>query len=214
MVSCLWEQRIGTGTDYRVIPDGCADVIIGTNGTAVAVGLADRAVIHHISGGSSALGLRLRPQAVRTFFGTAAEQLRNKEQPLDGVVGSRRARRLVDAVFGGDPDPLLFATPPREVVLALELLADRNVDETAILLGLSSRHLRRLLLQNTGLGPKEHQRVLRLRRFLDSPAPLGVAAVLSGYADQPHLTREVKRLCGVSPAQLRIERQSARLDAE
>ena len=206
MVACLWQQRIDADTRYRVIPDGHADVIVNANGAAVAVGLADSAVVHHISAGSAALGLRLRPEAVATIFGTSADLLRNRELPLDDVVGSRRARDLVDAVLEGEPDPQLLTTPPRDVALAIGLLADRTVDETAESLGLSSRHLRRLLLRHSGLGPKEHQRVLRLRRFVDSPAPLGVAAVLSGYADQPHLTREVTRLCGVSPARLRAER--------
>jgi AraC-like DNA-binding protein len=209
MVACLWEQRIDADTDYRVIPDGCADVIVTGGGDAVAVGLADSAVVHRLSAGSAALGLRLRPQAVATLFGTPADQLRNRELPLNDVVGSRRARRLVGAVLGGEPDPLLLGTPRGEVALALELLADRTVDETAEAVGLSSRHLRRLLIRHTGLGPKEHQRVVRLRRFLENSAPLGLAAVLSGYADQPHLTREVTRLCGVSPSRLLAERQPA-----
>jgi len=45
-VACLWEQRIDADTDYRVIPDGCADVIVTSGGDAVAVGLADKAVVH------------------------------------------------------------------------------------------------------------------------------------------------------------------------
>lgn len=208
MVACLWEQRIDVDTDHRVIPDGCADVIV-SGADAVAVGLADRAMVHRLSSGSAALGLRLQPHAVATLFGTSADQLRNRELPLDDVVGSRSARGLVDTMLGGEPDPLLLETPPAEVALALELLAERTVDETAEALGLSSRHLRRLLIRHTGLGPKEHQRVKRLRRFVDSAAPLGVAAVLSGYADQPHLTREVTRLCGVSPSRLRAERPLA-----
>ena len=213
MVACLWEQQIDADTQYRVIPDGYADVIVTASGSAVAVGLADGAVVHPITAGSAALGLRLRPEAVATVFGTAADQLRNREIPLEDVVGARRARRLVDTILGGEPDPHLLNTPPGEVALGIELLADRTVDETAETLGLSSRQLRRLLIRHSGLGPKDHQRVMRLRRFVDNPAPLGVAAVLSGYADQPHLTREVTRLCGVSPSGLRAERQAATREA-
>jgi hypothetical protein len=36
MVACFWEQRIDTDTDYRVIPDGYADVIVSAGGDAVA----------------------------------------------------------------------------------------------------------------------------------------------------------------------------------
>jgi AraC-like DNA-binding protein len=207
MVACLWEQRIDCQTDHRVVPDGCADVIVSESGEPVAVGLADRAVVHHLGSGSMLLGLRLRPEAVATFFGVPAGQLRNQDLALDKVVGSRRARRLVDSVIHGVPDPLLLALPPRIVALSIDLLGNRTVEETAETLGLSSRHLRRLLIQHSGLGPKDHQRVIRLRRFLANPGPLAFAAVTSGYADQSHLAREVKRLSGLSPTTLRSERQ-------
>jgi AraC-like DNA-binding protein len=205
MVACLWEQRVGAEVDHRVLPDGCADVIVGFGG-AVAVGLADSAVVHRLTAGSSCRGLRLRPEAVATFFGAPAVELRNKEIPLDDAVGSRRAQQLVDTVLHGAPDPLLGVDPPADVANALRLLATSSVDETARAVGRSSRHLRRLLVQHTGLGPKEHQRVFRLRRFLDADSQLAAAAVEAGYADQPHLTREVTRLCGLPPAALRAER--------
>ena len=207
MVACRWQQRVDRETDHRVVPDGCADVIVSQSGEPVAVGLADRAVVHHLGSGSMLLGLRLRPEAVATFFGVPAGQLRNQDLALDDVVGSRRARRLVDSVIHGVPDPLLLALPPRIVALAIDLLANRTVEDTAETLGLSSRHLRRLLIQHSGLGPKDHQRVIRLRRFLDNPSPLALTAVTSGYADQSHLAREVKRLSGLSPTTLRSERQ-------
>jgi AraC-like DNA-binding protein len=207
MVACRWQQRVDRETDHRVVPDGCADVIVSQSGEPVVVGLADRAVIYHLSSGSMLVGLRLRPEAVATFFGVPADHLRNQDLRLDEVVGSRRARRLVDTVVHGVSDPLLLALPPRNVALSIALLSNHPVEETAETLGVSSRHLRRLLIHHSGLGPKDHQRVIRLRRFLDNPAPLALAAVTSGYADQSHLAREVKRLSGLSPMALRSERR-------
>jgi AraC-like DNA-binding protein len=207
-VACLWEQRVGAEVDHRVLPDGCADVIVGFGG-AVAVGLADTAVVHRLAAGSSCRGLRLRAEAVATFFGVPAHELRNNEVPLDEVVGSRRARELIATVLRGAPSYSLEVDPPAEVANALRLLPTSSVDETAHALGLSSRHLRRLLLEHTGLGPKEHQRIRRLRRFLDDDSRLVDAAVAAGYADQSHLSREVSRLCGLPPAALRAERHRA-----
>jgi methylphosphotriester-DNA--protein-cysteine methyltransferase len=89
----------------------------------------------------------------------------------------------------------------------VSLLGCSSVDETAAELGLSSRQLRRTMLTNTGLGPKTYQRVVRLRRFLADDRPLAEAAVAAGYADQPHLTRDVTRLCGLAPAALRAEQR-------
>jgi AraC-like DNA-binding protein len=208
-VACLWEQGVAADIDHRVLPDGCADVIVGFGG-AVAVGLADTAAVHRLAAGSSCRGLRLRPEAVGTFFGVPAHVLRNKEIPLDDAVGARRARDLIATVLDGAPNHSLEIDPPAEVANALRLLPTSSVDETGHALGISSRHLRRLLLEHTGLGPKEHQRVRRLRRFLDDDSQLADAALAADYADQSHLTREVTRLCGLPPAALRAERHRTR----
>lgn len=207
-VACLWEQRVVADIDHRVLPDGCADLIVGF-GAAVVVGLADTAVVHRLAAGSSCSGLRLRPEAVATLLGLPAHELRNKQLPLDEAVGTRRARHLIATVLHGASDRSLEVVPPTAVANALRLLQTRSVDETANTLGLSARHLRRLLLEHTGLGPKEHQRIRRLRRFLDDDGRLADAAVAAGYADQSHLSREVSRLCGLTPAALRVERRRA-----
>jgi AraC-like DNA-binding protein len=205
MVACLWEQRVITEFEHRVVPDGCADVIVGFGG-AVAVGLADGPVMHRLAAGSACRGLRLRPEAVATFFGVPADGLRNLEVPLGDVVGTRRARCLVDVVLHERPDDTMMMQPPEQVRQAFHLLRRLSVDEAAAALGFSSRQFRRLVVEHSGVGPKTYQRVVRLRQFLADDRPLAQAATYAGYADQAHLTREVTSLCGLPPAALRAER--------
>jgi AraC-like DNA-binding protein len=143
---------------------------------------------------------------VATFFGRPADRLRNLDVPLDDVVGTRRARRLIDVVLHGRPDDTLTTQPPEPVRRAFHLLRRMSVDEAAAALGFSSRHFRRLVVEHGGLGPKTYQRVVRLRQFLADDGPLAHAATDAGYADQAHLTREVTSLCGLPPAALRAER--------
>jgi AraC-like DNA-binding protein len=45
------------------------------------------------------------------------------------------------------------------------------------------------------------QRVKRAQALLTSGQTLGDAAAQAGYSDQPHLTREFKRLVGATPGQ-------------
>ena len=90
------------------------------------------------------------------------------------------------------------------VAAAVARLADpgARVEALAGELGLSERQLRRRFQAAAGYGPKTLQRVLRFRRFLAGPRDdLARAALEAGYADQPHLTREVARLAGTTPAQ-------------
>jgi AraC-like DNA-binding protein len=56
-----------------------------------------------------------------------------------------------------------------------------------------------------------YQQVVRLQRFVqsaDAGVPLAAAAAAAGYADQSHLTRDVRRFSGLTPAPLMQERRS------
>jgi AraC-like DNA-binding protein len=88
-----------------------------------------------------------------------------------------------------------------------------RVAELAKSLGLSDRHLRRLVMDETGMSPRRFARIQRfhaLLRSADCAARLEWAALAfrHGYADQPHLIREVQDLAGVTPARLLAERRA------
>jgi AraC-like DNA-binding protein len=67
-----------------------------------------------------------------------------------------------------------------------------------------------------GYGPKVMQRIMRLQLLLWLASrermphpPLVRLAHAAGYSDQPHMTREVRALTGVSPRELLLERTPA-----
>ncbi|MEV6691892.1 helix-turn-helix transcriptional regulator [Micromonospora sp. NPDC051196] len=96
------------------------------------------------------------------------------------------------------PDPL-----GRRVAIALA--AGASVTETAAQAGLGPRSLLRHSRHLFGYGPKTLARILRMRRALAlarTGVPLAEVAVRAGYADQAHLTRDVRALAGVPPAVL------------
>ena len=91
----------------------------------------------------------------------------------------------------------------RAVALLTAGLAVRQVAEH---LSIHPTGLRRLLHSHVGLGPKALQGVTRFQRFVASLGRLAGArttlaalAAELGYADQAHLSREVRRLAGASP---------------
>lgn len=75
-----------------------------------------------------------------------------------------------------------------------------RVAQVADELGLSERQLRRRCLIAFGYGPKTLQRVIRFQRALRAArtpgADLAEVAYRFGYADQAHLSREVRALGG------------------
>jgi len=111
-------------------------------------------------------------------------------------------RRLADAPA---LDPVV-----KHLVASLERGQAVRIDRLAEEVGISRRQLHRQCRAALGYGPKTFAGIVRFQRFLaDASRPgrcrLAEAAIRSGYADQPHLTREVQRLAGLSPARLVAE---------
>jgi AraC-like DNA-binding protein len=209
-VVCCWEQRVAADRVQRVLPDGHADVLIDGSGSMEIVGLHDEVALPRLPKGTWIRGVRLRPEAVAAAFRVTASSLRNLTVPAEDVLGSRRARQLVDArAF----DSWIRSVEPNErTSVAVGLLAAYppvEVSDVADQLGMTARQLRRILVAEIGLPPKAYQRVVRMQRFLDVAslrADLAAAAADAGYADQSHLSREVRELSGLTPAQLLDER--------
>jgi AraC-like DNA-binding protein len=94
------------------------------------------------------------------------------------------------------------ARPRAEVGRALAgLTRGSRVAAVAAEVGYSRRRLSTLVRQETGLGPKEYQRVARFEasRPLLGRRPLAEVAAACGYADQAHLARDWAGLAGCSP---------------
>ncbi|MEQ3553738.1 helix-turn-helix domain-containing protein [Pseudonocardia nematodicida] len=110
---------------------------------------------------------------------------------LFGVLSALRAAADDDRV--GLPAPL-----PRPALRALA--RGMPAGELADRLGVTTRTLHRRCLATLGYGPSVARRVLRFRtasRLLYDGVPPAEVAARAGYADQPHLSREVRALAGV-----------------
>ncbi|MET9254994.1 helix-turn-helix transcriptional regulator [Streptomyces sp. NPDC003717] len=211
----LWTHTPSASETGRVLPDGCMDLLWHA-GRLLVAGPDTRAYGTDGAPGPWA-GIRLPPGTAPALLGVPAHELRDRRVALADLWPPERARRLAahveaatDPARGleraamalasetGPPDPLL-----RRVALALA--AGRPVSATADELGLGARQLHRRSLAAFGYGPKTLARVLRLQRALAlarAGTPLADTALRAGYADQAHLSREVRALTGVTMGRL------------
>ena len=94
------------------------------------------------------------------------------------------------------------------------LAAGGSAAATAEALGWTTRSLHRRCLAAFGYGPEVLRRVLRFRRAAGAAAraacPLAEVAARAGYADQPHLSREVRALAGCHCAALTAGQSGAK----
>jgi AraC family transcriptional regulator len=95
----------------------------------------------------------------------------------------------------------------RDYVLA-HLGEPIDVAALANIAGRSSFHFTRVFTRSVGVTPYRYIVYLRLRRALelvrDGSRSLAEIAVTTGFADQSHLSRWVRRVHGVSPTQLAV----------
>ncbi len=219
-IACLWMRR-GDGETVRVLPDACVDLVWRAGSGAMLAGPDTGPALAPTREGQAIAGVRFLPGAGGSALGLPLDELSDRRVGLEEV-GLDPDRRL-----SGDLDPwdalgLLAGVatrlaasraPDRAVQQATLRLLDprQRVESLAGDLGLSERQLRRRCRAGVGYGPKTLQRVLKLRRFLRTAAgDLGRAALDAGYSDQAHLTRECRRLTGLSPALLRAASGPAR----
>ncbi len=205
------------GERAAVLPDGCMD-LVWTGTRLLVAGPDTTAVPADRPAGVRSAGLRFRPGALPSLLGVPASALRDRRVPLADVAPGLDAAvrpRLED----GDPAlPLLAEAalrlpghPPDRTLAAVAAQlapgtgADVSVAGIAEALGCTTRTLHRRCHEAFGYGPAVLRRVLRFRRavaLLAGGVPPAAAAARAGYADQPHLSREVRALAGRTPAQL------------
>jgi AraC-like DNA-binding protein len=216
-LACIWSSHDGV---VNVLPDGCVDIVF-ERGRLVVAGPATTATVVSATPGQDRFGVRFRVGAAGAALGVAASELCDDQVALAdlwGAAGRRLDERVastpstsaglaalvagvaerVAAVAGGDPLVRRAAEA---------LVAGAAFHDVCRVVGAGDRQLRRRFERAVGYGPATLVRVQRFQCFLAlataGPAlSVGQLAADAGYADQAHLTRESRRLSGLTPVQL------------
>jgi AraC-like DNA-binding protein len=225
-VASVWVLEVaveGGAYEHRTAPNGSVEISYALGSDRVVVSGPQRGpLVARVEPGTTVIGIRFRPGAAPSILGPPASELVDLNVDLDRLWGSavamlaerlgetgapegatrllehELARRLADATA---PDPLVTAAVGR-----LQPWRSGGVDVLASDLYISTRQLHRRFVAALGFGPKTLERILRFQAFLalahgsDQPQiSLARLASRAGYADQPHLTREVAALTGLTP---------------
>ena len=185
-----------------------ASLIVGQMLAPISVGHRGRAGV---------AAIRLRPAAARAVIRCGAAELTGRVVDLDALFGPTDTLRERLALAGDDRariglleqwlGALVRAAPAREVDGAVTAIvgAEGTIDLVVVAssTGLSLRQLERRFLADVGVTPKTFARTVRLQaalRRIAAGEALADAAVACGYYDQPHMTRDFRRLAETSPA--------------
>ena len=206
-----WLDRPETQTDFWTVASG------------LTVGAA------HIGqhGWQEGISMALTPAGARAIFGMPAAELRDTMVSFEDLIGPGRAAALYEEVAAAGDWPARYtalerhllrlvamhetAAPRPEIAHAWAALTGpgerRQVSDVADAVGWSRRHLGEQFRAETGVSPKDARRLARFalsHRLARNPQrSLADIAIAAGYADQPHLTREWRELCGYTPREWR-----------
>lgn len=222
-VACYWTME-PSGAPHRVLPDGCFDLLFDVGAArADVVGVMTTAIVTPPGPPSAYFGVRFRPGMELAFAGIAARETRDQVVDLGQVWGGE-GRALGARVAAAASTPARVAIADafllerrararhapdarvRAAVRAIESSVGRvRVPELARALSIGERQLERAFDLHVGLGPKALARVVRMRAAIDAlraGVPFADAALRAGYADQAHMTRELRVMAGATPREL------------
>jgi AraC-like DNA-binding protein len=224
-VECLWVRAIPGAEideDRRILPDGRMDLVWIRRLGVVVAGPQSRFTTRPVVAPMLAFGARFHPGVAPLLLRLPAVEFINDHVPLEAV-DARLAMRLGHELAQAPDQWTAFAALERELMRLVEglkpdpvvreavaLLEQRSITvaETAARVFVSERQLERRFVEYVGYGPKMLQRILRLQYVVEQlrlereAGELARAAASAGYADQPHLSRESRRLTGLTPRQL------------
>ena len=225
VVECAWVRSGSPTRSLRVMPDGCADLFVSSQGEVMIAGPATTFYDLRADKECMFAGLRLRPGAAAAVLGQPVNELSDRRLPVDSGFGvssylsadkvfaattpMQRMAALQSMVTGylAAAEPVVDTTVTRAVAI-LQQRPDRPVSSLAAAVDLSERQLRRRFETAVGYGPKRLGRILRFQRLLDLIRARGgrigwaELAIEANYADQSHMINECRALAGMSPAAL------------
>jgi AraC-like DNA-binding protein len=235
-VECYWTSRgtVGAPRVNRVLPDGCADIIVDLSAApyAFVVGPMRIAGVFDHVGRVDMFGVRFRPGAAAALLDAPLDALCDRHVPLDALWG-RLAAELEESLASAPPAERVACTErlltqrlaragalardadtvAQAVALMRRARGGAAVRDVAAALGVGERWLQRAFGHQVGYGPKMLGRVVRLQhavrllRERGEPRPWTTIAYDAGYADQAHLVREFRALAGITPAAYAAERR-------
>lgn len=211
--------RSGTGAalNHRMLPVAGATLVIDVDGHgAVVTGPRKRAAIAAQRWGRG-VTVGLTPAGVRAVLGMPMGELAGATIPFDEP---ELVERLAAAAAWGGRFAILDGWVKRKVRDARQGIDPRiaaawkqlqrpnspGVEAVAARLGIRRRSLEQGFRHYVGIPPGTVARIARFQRgagMLAGEVALGRTAVECGYADQPHLTRDVRAMSGCTPAELR-----------
>lgn len=224
-VASYWSLQVSEikePENYRVLPDGCIDLLFDniSRPSGVIVGSMTKSVSVTLQPNARYFGVRFRPGGASSFLNISLKEIadtqlkledvwRNAYSEFSDVMDNKQVKRQIETVENLLEKQLSNnAIGNRKVQAAITLLnahdGNYSVNMLSKTLEISRQHLNRIFTEAVGLNLKMFSRIVRLQAALKCArrAPVNdwaLFALESGYYDQAHFISDFKDLTGVTP---------------
>ena len=222
-IMCIWcissKHTLQTPIMNVVLPDGCIDLIIDIkNHEIIFSGFSKNTEDVSLDGDVDFIGVRFKPGAIYSLFKVPANQIMNhvimfheieKEYDFEKVFKVNSMEERID-ILTQYLLPKIKQHSDKQFIQLVDTLyttpTHQCVSDIAEKLGYESRQLQRVFLRHFGVTPKVLLNILRLHKCLtllfDHTKCLQDIALESGFYDQAHFIKEIKRYTGILPTTL------------
>ena len=224
-VASYWSLQVSEikePENYRVLPDGCIDLLFDniSRPSGVIVGSMTKSVSVTLQPNAKYFGVRFRPGGASSFLNISLKEIadtqiksedvwRNAYSEFSDVMDNKQVKRQIETVENLLEKQLSNnAIGNRKVQAAITLLnahdGNYSVNMLSKTLEISRQHLNRIFTDEVGLNLKMFSRIVRLQAALKCArrAPVNdwaLFALENGYYDQAHFISDFKDLTGVTP---------------
>jgi len=224
-VASYWSLQVSEikePENYRVLPDGCIDLLFDniSRPSGVIVGSMTKSVSVTLQPNARYFGVRFRPGGASSFLNISLKEIadtqlkledvwRNAYSEFSDVMDNKQVKRQIETVENLLEKQLSNnAIGNRKVQAAIALLnahdGNYSVNMLSKTLEISRQHLNRIFTEAVGLNLKMFSRIVRLQAALKCArrAPVNdwaLFALENGYYDQAHFISDFKDLTGVTP---------------
>jgi AraC-like DNA-binding protein len=224
-VASYWSLQVSEikePENYRVLPDGCIDLLFDniSRPSGVIVGSMTKSVSVTLQPNAKYFGVRFRPGGASSFLNISLKEIadtqlkledvwRNAYSEFSDVMDNKQVKRQIETVENLLEKQLSNnAIGNRKVQAAITLLnahdGNYSVNMLSKTLEISRQHLNRIFTEAVGLNLKMFSRIVRLQAALKCArrAPVNdwaLFALENGYYDQAHFISDFKDLTGVTP---------------
>lgn len=223
-IMCIWSmnsyQELQQSVTNVILPDGCIDLIVDFSNQEIYFSGTSKATLNFpLLGKIDFIGIRIKPGVFYNIFNVSCKKVMDtlipynqieREYELDKILELDTYGQRIDFLtnyFSSKVSTIKFDVLTEKILALSQKTETKSITEVAQYFEYSTRQLNRIFKDRCGVSAKVFLNIIRLHTSLNllihnQRTKLTELAQESGFYDEAHFIKEIKKYCGISPTDL------------